>query len=194
MKPVEGADTKPEPLSSIFLLSTFFSAALIAYYAAALSTFCAWLLSSMSSQTLIAVLLLFAILDVVLVALPCCSPVQTLDKITWDRGTAGEPQMPGLTFLAKGRDGLLLGLGDFIVFSIFVAHAARGGVAPLAATAVGVLHGLSSTMTHVALKWPLRSLEPAIPLSVMFGAALLAIERFALKPMVDMLAADGVWL
>ena len=48
----------------------------------------------MSSQTLVAVLLLFAILDVVLVALPCCSPVQKLDKLTWDRGMMGEPQMP----------------------------------------------------------------------------------------------------
>ena len=100
----------------------------------------------------------------------------------------------GVTFLGKGRDGLLLGLGDFIVFSIFVAHAARGGVAPLAATAVGVLHGLSTTMTYVALKWPHRSLEPAIPLSVLFGAALLAVERFALRPLADSLAAAGVWL
>lgn len=163
-------------------------------YAAALATLCSWLLASMSSPTLIAVLGLFALIDVLLVALPCCSPVQELDKLTWARQRSGEPQMPGITYHARGRDGLLLGLGDFIVFSVFVAHAVRGGVAPLAATFVGVMHGLSTTMLHVALQWPLRSLEPAIPMSVAFGAALLAAERFALLPIADALSVEGVWL
>lgn len=86
-------------------------------YAAALSTLCSWLLASMSSPTLVAVLGLFALIDVLLVALPCCSPVQTLDKLTWQRVASGEPHMPGLTFHDPARDGLLLGLGDFIVFS-----------------------------------------------------------------------------
>jgi hypothetical protein len=49
-------------------------------------------------------------------------------------------------------------------------------------------------MLHVALKWPLRSLEPAIPLSVIFGAALLAAERFALLPLTQVLAVNLVWV
>ena len=75
-----------------------------------------------------------------------------------------------------------------------MAHAVQGGVAPLAAAFVGIVHGLSTTMLHVALKWPLRSLEPAIPLSVIFGAALLAAERFALLPLTQVLAVNLVWV
>ena len=163
-------------------------------YVAALASLTAWMLASMPSETLVATLLLLAILDVVLVALPCCSPVQTLDKLTWERGRSGEPQVPGVTFQDPAKDGLLLGLGDFIVFSIFSVHAARGGAAPLAATAVGIMHGLTITMLHVALKWPSRSLIPAIPASVILGTVLLVAERFALRPLAGILAAARIWI
>ena len=93
------------------------------------------------------------------------------------------------------QDDLLLGLGDFIVFSVFAGHAARLGAAPLAAVAIGLLCGLGLLMVHVALRWPLRSLEPAIPLSVGFGALMLAGERLLLRPLADgVLALEGGWL
>lgn len=162
-------------------------------HAAALASLCAWVLASVPPYTLIAMLGLFAILDILLVALPCCSPVQQLDRITWQRVRKKEPQIPGLTFYAAGDDGLLLGLGDFIVFAVFTAHAAAGGIGTMAAVACGVLFGLVVTMYYVALKWPQRALEPAIPLSVVFGAVLLALEWYALKPLVHTLAESHIW-
>ena len=97
---------------------------------------------------------------------------------------------------AAGRDVLILGLGDFVVFAVFAAQASRDGIAPLIAVSTGVLAGLIFTMTHVALKWPGSgsSLSPAIPLSVAFGAMLLVAERFALRPLADTLAVAGVVL
>ena len=161
-------------------------------HAAALSTLCAWLLSYLPFPTLVAVFGTLAFLDIVLVALPCCSPVQTLDKLYHRRAAQGEPAMPGLTFYdpdPNATDGLFLGLGDFIVFSVFCGHTVLHiGWQPLSAVATGLLAGLVILMVHVSLKWPLRALEPAIPLSVVLAALLLLAERFALKPLSDGLA------
>lgn len=67
-------------------------------HAAALSTLCAWLLSYLPWPTLVAIFGTLAFLDIVLVALPCCSPVQALDKLYYTRAAAGDPAMPGLTY------------------------------------------------------------------------------------------------
>ena len=89
-------------------------------------------------------------------------------------------------------DGLFLGLGDFIVFSVFSGHTVLHiGLPPLGAVATGLLAGLVLLMTHVALKWPLRALEPAIPLSVVCAALLLFAERFAIHPLGSVLAGTA---
>lgn len=163
-------------------------------YADVLATGLAWVLAYMPYPTLIGILVILAALDVFLVAMPCCSPVQRLDKLYAQRANAGEPQLPGFTFDLGARDDLILGLGDFIVFSVFVGQGVRAGVAPLSAISVGVLAGLVLLMLHVSLQWPLRALEPAIPLSVVLGAVLLAAERLVLRPFADELAGAGVWL
>lgn len=158
-------------------------------YAAALAILCAWLLAYVPYQTAVAALLLLALLDVLLVSLPG-SPVQRLDGAHSERKRAGEPQMPGLTFK---HSGLELGLGDFIVYSAFCAHAALRGVAPLIAVSVGITAGLVLTMTRIALARR-RTVLPALPLSVAFGAALLAVERFALQPLARALATQHAFL
>ena len=137
---------------------------------------------------------LFALIDVLLVALPCCSPVQELDKLYYRRAAQGEKSMPGLTFSdGSGRDGLFLGLGDFLVFSTLSGHVVRvAGWAPTAVVAAGLLAGLAALMLHVALKWPLRALEPAIPLSIVCAAVLLACERLALRPLSEALNVAGL--
>eukprot|EP00900_Chrysochromulina_parva_P027380 jgi/Chrpa1/9276/Chrysochromulina_OHIO_Genome00020591-RA len=165
-------------------------------YADSLAILFAWVLTCIPYQMMIAIIGLLAALDILLVGLPCCSPVQTIDKLYAARQKAGVEQMPGLSFDNVGaKDDLLLGLGDFIVFSVFAGHAARLGAAPLAAVAIGLLCGLGLLMVHVALRWPLRSLEPAIPLSVGFGALMLAGERLLLRPLADgVLALEGGWL
>ena len=101
--------------------------------------------------------------------------------------------MPGLTYVDRERDGLFLGLGDFIVFSVFAAHAMRAGVAPLVSTSLGLLGGLVFTMMQVALAWPNAALKPVLPLSVGLAAVMLALERFAVHPVAETLASSGVW-
>lgn len=154
-------------------------------YAWLLSVGCAWLLASVPYQTCLATLLLLAILDLLLVSLPG-APVQRLDAIATQRRRAGEAQMPGLT---SKHGGLELGLGDFIVYSAFVARVAQYGAAPLAAVSVGILAGLTVTMAYVALATR-RTVVPALPLSLALGALLLAAERMLLAP-ADALAANG---
>ena len=79
---------------------------------------------------------------------------------------------------------------------MIAAHASRLGLAPLAAVVLGMLAGLTATMTHVALQWPGRSsnLEPAIPLAVACGAALLLAERFAVSPLAQTVTAASMLL
>jgi hypothetical protein len=152
-----------------------------------------WVLACVPWPSLSALLGLFAMLDLLLVAMPCCSPVQSLDKLVRARQRAGEYQMPGVTFAASGSDGLFLGLGDFIVFSVFSAHAARGGVAPLIAVFVGLIAALSAIMIKVALAWPGRALEPVLPLSVALGSVVLAASLVAREASL-LLASSGVWI
>ena len=98
--------------------------------------------------------------------------------------------MPGLTFK---HSGLELGLGDFIIYSAFCAHALNGGVAPLSAVAAGIVVGLVLTMSHIALARR-RTVVPALPLSVAIGATLLAAERFALNPLAIALSGGHIFL
>lgn len=158
-------------------------------YAALLATLCAWLLASVPYQTAVTALLMLAVLDVLLVLLPG-APVQKLDAVATERRRSGERQMPGLTFKAEGLE---LGLGDFIVFPAFAAHATKVGVAPLTVICVGVLVGLVHTMATIALKRG-RTVLPALPLSIALGAFLLAAERWLVHPLACTLAEAKVWL
>ena len=155
-------------------------------YAAMLSVGVAWILASVPYQTSLTALLMLALLDVLLVSFPG-SPVQALDAIATKRREAGEAQMPGLVFKQGGVE---LGLGDFIIYSAFAVKAARSGVAQLAVVSVGVLAGLTVTMAHVALARR-RTVVPALPLSIALGASLLVVERFMLRPLVDVLVDGG---
>ena len=164
-------------------------------FGALLAVLVAWLFAHVPYPMLIAILGAMGLLDVLLVALPCCSPVQALDKLYYQRAREGVPSMPGLTFqeVPSEDDGLFLGLGDFIVFSVFCGHCVRTiGAAPTALVAAGLLAGLVLLLIHVALKWPLRALEPAIPLSVVLAALLLVAERFALRFALQALALARV--
>ena len=159
------------------------------FYAALLATLCAWLLAGVPYPTAVSALLMLAVLDVLLVLLRA-PPVQRLDAVATARRRAGERQMPGLTFK---QGGLELGMGDFIVYSAFAAHATRAGVAPLAAIIAGVLVGLVHTMGTIALARR-RTVLPALPLSIALGAALLAAERWLVHPLSSTLAEVGVWI
>ena len=158
-------------------------------YAAALSTLTAWALCSVPWLTATVALLELAALDVLLVSLPG-SPVQGLDAIATRRRAAGEPEMPGLTFK---RMGLELGLGDFIVYAAFAAHASTAGGAPLLAAAVGVLSGLVPTMGYLALARR-RTVVPALPLAIALGASMLAAERLMVRRLSEALASQYLFL
>ena len=162
-------------------------------YAATLAILGSWMLACVPYPTLIALLGMLTLVDGMITGADR-SPVQRLDVVVTRRRLAGEAEMPGLTFFPAKTDGLFLGIGDFVVFSVFATHAARGGAAPLAAVAVALLTALSQVMLHVTLQWPQRALAPILPTSVTIAAALLAGERFAVRPMAEALAAAAAWL
>ena len=130
-------------------------------------------------------LLLLALLDVLLVSLPG-SPVQRLDGAL-GRARAGEPECP-----ASPSNTLGLSLGSAISSVLGVLYAQRCEGWPHRVS-VGITAGLVLTMTRIALARR-RTVLPALPLSVAFGAALLAVERFALQPLARALATQHAFL
>ena len=97
----------------------------------------------------------------------------------------------GVTYFPACTNGLFVGIGEFVVFSVFAAHAMKGGVAPLAAVSIAMLCALAATMLHAALQWPKRSLFPVLPSSITLAAGLLALERVAVRPLAEALAASA---
>lgn len=87
-----------------------------------------------------------------------------------------------------------MGFGEFLVFSVFAAHAARGGTAPLAAVLAGLLSGMNLTMLVVALQWPLRALEPVLPLALLFAAIALSTERLLIQRLATSISGVHVVL
>ena len=158
-------------------------------HADVIASLSAWVFAAVPYQTALAVLLLFAALDVLFVSLPG-APVQRLDTIASSRRRIGETQMPGLTFK---RVGLELGFGDFLVYGAFSAQAACASVAAFAAVFAAVAVGLVLTMVRITLA-PFRVVLPALPLAVAMATSLLGFERLLLQPLIKALCVERVCL
>ena len=84
-------------------------------------------------------------------------------------------------------DGIKLGLGDFIFYSVLVGRASMyDGISAISA-ALAVLAGLGATLLLLAVR---RSALPALPISIALGALCTAGARFALEPVVMPLAGS----
>jgi len=89
------------------------------------------------------------------------------------------------------RQGLKLGLGDFVFYSVLVARAALTDWLTTAACAVAVVQGLTSTIFLLAI---LRKALPALPVSIVLGMVFYFVTSYALFPYVRSVNVTGVVL
>ena len=64
----------------------------------------------------------------------------------------------------------------------------------LAAVLAGLLSGMNLTMLVVALQWPLRALEPVLPLALLFAAIALSTERLLIQRLATSISGVHVVL
>ena len=84
-------------------------------------------------------------------------------------------------------DGIKLGLGDFIFYSVLVGRASMYDGISAVSAAAAVLAGLGMTLLLLAAR---RRALPALPISIALGAVCTAGARFCLEPVVMPLAGS----
>jgi len=78
-------------------------------------------------------------------------------------------------------DGIKLGLGDFIFYSVLVGRAAMYDPLTMTACFIAILAGLGCTLMWLALS---QKALPALPVSVSLAAAFYFVARYVLEPVV----------
>eukprot|EP00300_Choanocystis_sp_HF-7_P026790 c3074_g1_i1.p3 GENE.c3074_g1_i1~~c3074_g1_i1.p3 ORF type:complete len:354 (+),score=84.89 c3074_g1_i1:101-1063(+) len=104
----------------------------------------------------------------------------------------GAPQAPAVSPLQReaGR-GLKLGLGDFIFYSVLVAHAAVNDWISVFTTAVAVVMGLILTLFCLAI---FKHALPALPFSIALGITFFFMTRNVITPFCLTLNVHGVYV
>merc|ERR1712216_33775 len=88
-------------------------------------------------------------------------------------------------FTTRG-EGLKLGVGDFVFYSVLVGRAALFDATAMVACFVGILAGLTMTLFSLAV---LQQALPALPLSITLGAIFFVMSTHALLPFLEPLLA-----
>ena len=101
----------------------------------------------------------------------------------------------------ESENGLKLGLGDFVFYSVLVGRAALNDWVTTITCTITVLSGL--TMTIIILALSQRAL-PALPISIIFGILFFFLSAVVLVPFLDWLTpldpkvnvtlTNGLWL
>ena len=78
-------------------------------------------------------------------------------------------------------DGIRLGMGDFIFYSVLVGRAAMYDMLTAFAAYLGIVAGLGATLLLLALA---RKALPALPVSIALGVGFYFLARGVLEPFV----------
>ena len=78
-------------------------------------------------------------------------------------------------------DGIRLGMGDFIFYSVLVGRAAMYDMLTAFAAYLGIVAGLGATLLLLALA---RKALPALPVSIALGVSFYFLARGVLEPFV----------
>ncbi|KAL1925757.1 uncharacterized protein VTP21DRAFT_640 [Calcarisporiella thermophila] len=87
------------------------------------------------------------------------------------------------------RNGLKLGLGDFVFYSVLIARAALYDWITTVCCSVAVLTGLAATIFLLAMY---QKALPALPISIALGMLFYFISRYVLVPFVGNVASLGM--
>jgi hypothetical protein len=82
------------------------------------------------------------------------------------------------------NNGLKLGLGDFVFYSVLVGRASLYNWVTTVATTLAVISGLVLTIFILILK---RRPLPALPISIFFGLTVFLVGSLSLSPMIESL-------
>jgi presenilin 1 len=120
-----------------------------------------WFLMLLPAWTVWSLLVLLVVFDIIVVLLPFFAPLKEIVQTARERG---EP-IPAPVY--PGDEGLLLGMGDFVFYSVLTGRSfLSGGYICSFASATGILSGLCLTL---GLLRRLRMPLPALPISILFG-------------------------
>jgi presenilin 1 len=133
--------------------------------------FAAWFFAHLPEWTTWAILLALVIFDLIAVLAPK-GPLRVLVE------TAQERNEPIPAPIYEG-DGLKLGLGDFVFYSVLVARASFSGYAAMIACILAVFAGLGCTLVILATT---RKTLPALPISILFGAIAYFLTQWTVSP------------
>ena len=150
-------------------------------YMVVVSALLGWSLTKLPEWTTWAVLIALAFWDVL--AVGCASgPLRKMVDLAQERD---EP-IPGLIYPGEG---IQLGLGDFIFYSMLVGRAAMSGTAAFVCCTIAVLSGLGGTLALLALT---RHALPALPISIALGAVVYFTTTAAVSPFARAALGHGL--
>lgn len=109
-------------------------------------------------------------------------------KLLVEEAEKREEAIPGLVY---SGDDIKLGLGDFIFYSILVGRASLTDGATAVSCAVAVLAGLCSTL---ALLPVFEQALPALPISIVLGAAFYFCMTLLVGPFTSFVAAHSLFI
>ena len=84
--------------------------------------------------------------------------------------------------LGGGDGGIKLGLGDFIFYSVLVAHASLQSLEAAVNCAIAVVLGLATTLVLLSVY---KKALPALPISIMFGIITYVMSKFVYTALVS---------
>eukprot|EP00878_Enallax_costatus_P032599 GHUV01035841.1.p1 GENE.GHUV01035841.1~~GHUV01035841.1.p1 ORF type:complete len:476 (+),score=147.97 GHUV01035841.1:204-1631(+) len=96
-------------------------------------------------------------------------------------GAVGPEQQPDSEEEFEMPDGIKLGLGDFIFYSMLVGRAAMYDLMTVYASYIAVISGLGITLMLLALY---RKALPALPVSIALGVLFYFLTRLVMEPFV----------
>ena len=96
-----------------------------------------------------------------------------------------QPSIDELAMDGEERQGLKLGLGDFVFYSVLVGRASKSDWVVTVGSVFAVLSGLVLTILILVLK---RRPLPALPISIFLGITVFLVGTLTLVPLIENLA------